>query len=130
MFGAGLDERTLEDFGESLVPGRNLPAALGLPMLELDDFIEDILPGPRRGFRIGGHHVGASHLEIHERHRVSLVAPVQQADGVGLVFCAQGLLATALSVLAPKGFPASEESEFLLHNRFGYKAWGHCPHLH
>jgi hypothetical protein len=68
-------------------------------------------------------------LEIHEGNRVGLVATVEQAGGVGLVFGAEGLLTDDLGVLAPESFPASEESEFRLHNRFGYKALGHCPHL-
>jgi len=44
-------------------------------------------------------------------------------------FGAEGLLSAAFGVLAPESFPASEESEFWHHNRFGYKAWDHCPQL-
>jgi hypothetical protein len=60
---------------------------------------------------------------------MGLIAPVEQACGVALVFGAEGLLSAAFGVLAPESFPVSEESEFWHHNRFGYKAWDHCPQL-
>jgi hypothetical protein len=53
---------------------------------------------------------------------MGLIAPVEQACGVALVFGAEGLLSAAFGVLAPESFPASEASEFWHHNRLGYKA--------
>ncbi len=73
--------------------------------------------------------VHAGHLEADEGGGVGLIAGVEQTCGVVVIFGAEGLVTAALGVLAPESFPAPEESEFWLHNRFGYKAWGHCPHL-
>ncbi len=126
---ARFDQGTVDDIGVCFVLGGNDPPPMGFALLEFQDFGEHIPPCARGRLGIGRHHVGAGHLEMHEGNRVGLVATVEQAGVVGLVFGAEGLVTAALGVLAPESFPASEESEFWLHNRFGYKAWGHCPHL-
>ena len=93
-------------------------------MFEFQDFGEDIPPGARGRLWIGRHHVGAGHLEVHERDGVGLVAGVEQTLGAGAVLGAEGLLPPGLGVMAPEDAAGSEQSEFLLHNRVDYEAYG------
>ena len=72
MFGAGFDEGPFDPLGERLVA-----------VLQLDDRLEDVLPGAGGGGGVGGHHVRPGHPEVGEGDGMGLVATVAETDGFG-----------------------------------------------
>ena len=115
-------KKSVVDACVCLVLGGNDPTPLSLALFEFQDFGKDIPPGARGGFGVRRHHIGAGHLEVHERDCVGFVAGVEQTLGAGAVFGVEGLLPPGFGVVAPEDAAPSEQSEFLLHNRVDYEA--------
>lgn len=86
VFGLRLDEQPLADEIERLVLGGALPAVLRRAGFELDDLVEDVLPGALAYHGIAVLEVNPGEAEIHGGLLARFVQRQQQARGFGAVF--------------------------------------------
>src|SRR6266511_1339686 len=95
------------------------------PLLGLDHFVHDDLPGARHDVWIAGGQIGAGDLQIDGWLTVGLVLGVQQAQGFDAVGGAQTFLLARHIVVEVEttAARATIQSVSLLHNcSFGYEA--------
>ena len=101
---------------QALVLGDNQPAHLGDAVLELHQFVHDILPASLADLRIADEQVSAGDLEVDDRLLMRLVAGVEEAFGDRAVLGLEGFLAPGVVVLAPEDLPPAEHAVFRFHD--------------
>ena len=105
MLRPGLQEGEAAEVVQALVLGGDQPAHLGDAVLELDQFVHDILPASLADSRIADEEVRAGNLEVDYRLLMCLVACVKQAFGDRAVLGLERFLAPGVVVLAPEDLP-------------------------
>ena len=111
-----LQEGEAAEVVQALVLRGDQPAHLGDAVLELHQFVHDILPASLADLRIADEEVGAGDLEVDDRLLMRLVAGVEEAFGDRAVLGLERFLAPGVVVLAPEDLPPAEHAVFRFHD--------------